>query len=114
MSMISGVRRRIGSLVVAALLVGSCSGLFPTPIGKIQASPREFHGKRVTVKGTVTESVNLLFVKYFMLRDESGEIPVVTERILPAKGETITAKGEVQEAFALGDQRWIVIVESAQ
>lgn len=66
------------------------------------------------MKGTVTETVNLLFMKYFVVRDESGEIPVVTERILPAKGETVTIRGKVQEAFALGEERLIVIVESTR
>lgn len=112
--MTRNVRRRIGNLAVAALFAGACSGLFPTQIGKIHASPRQFHGKQVTVKGTVVESVNLLFVKYYVLRDETGEIPVVTERILPAKGEVMTVKGKAEEAFALGDERLIVIVESAQ
>lgn len=110
----SHARRWIGCLAVAVLLAGACSGLFPTRIEDIHASPREFDGRQVTVKGTVTEIVNLLFVKYFVVRDETGEIPVVTERVLPAKGETVTIRGKVQEAFALGDQRLIVIVESAR
>jgi hypothetical protein len=114
MSRISDVRRRIGILAVAALFAVSCAGLFPTPIGKIKASPREFDGKQVTVKGTVTDVASLLFVKYFLLQDETGEIPVVTERTPPGMGETVTIKGRVHEAFALGDQRLIVIVESAR
>lgn len=104
----------IGILAVAALFGVACSGLFPTRIGDIHASPRQFDGRQVTVKGTVTESVNLLFVKYFLVRDETGEIPVVTEQVLPARGETVTIKGKVQEAFALGDERLIVIVESTR
>lgn len=104
----------IGILVVAALFGVACSGLLPTRIGDIHASPRKFDGKQVTVKGTVTEAVNLLFVKYFVVRDDTGDIPVVTERILPARGETVTIKGKVQEAFALGDERLLVIVESSQ
>jgi hypothetical protein len=112
MSRISDGRRRIGSLAVAALFAASCASLFPTPIGEIKASPREYDGKQVTVKGTVTDVASLVFVKYFMLRDETGEILVVTERTPPGKGETVTIKGKVHEAFALGDQRLIVIVES--
>ena len=112
MRTMSSARRTIGILAVAILLAGSCSGLFPTRIGDIHASPRKFDGKQVTVKGTVAEIVNLLFVKYFVVRDETGEIPVVAERILPAMGETVTITGKVQEAFALGDERLIVIVES--
>lgn len=101
-------------LAVLSFAGGCLEGLFSTPIGKVKTSPRDFDGKLVTVKGTVTESVNILFVKYFVLRDSTGEIPVITERTLPRQGEMISVKGNVQEAFAIGDQRLIVIVESPQ
>lgn len=110
----SNAPRWIAGLAVAVLFAGACSGLFPTRIGDIHASPRKFAGRQVTVKGTVTETVNLLFVKYFVIRDDTGEIPVVTERVLPARGETVTINGKVQEAFALGDERLLVIVEPSQ
>lgn len=106
---------KICFLLVVLFFLAPCSeGLFPTPIGKIQAGPRDYDGKPVTVKGTVTDSANLLFMKFFVVKDATGEIHVVTERIIPRKGETVTVKGRVQEAFALGDQRLIVIMESAQ
>lgn len=107
-------RRTIGVLFVAALFAGACAGLLPTRIGDIHASPRQYDGKQVTVKGTVTEIADLVFVRYFVVRDATGEIPVVTDRILPAKGETVTISGRVQEAFALGDQRLLVILESSK
>lgn len=108
------VTGKICILLSVSLLLWTCSeGLFSTPIGKIQAGPRDYDGKAVTVKGTVTDSANLLFMKYFVVKDGTGEIHVVTERIIPRKGEMVTVKGRVQEAFALGDQRLIVIVESA-
>ena len=51
-------------LLISLLSLMSCSEwLFTTPIGKIQASPREYDGKKITVKGTVTESANLIFTK---------------------------------------------------
>jgi hypothetical protein len=106
---------KICIMLSVPLFLGACSeGLFSTPIGKVKTSPRDFDGKQITVKGTVTESANLIFVKYFVLRDGTGEIPVVTVRTLPRQGEIIAVKGNVQEAFAVGDQRLIVIVESAQ
>jgi len=108
-------KTKICLLLVTLFSLISCSeGLFSTPIGKIQDGPRDFDGKAVTVKGTVTDSANLLFMKYFVLKDGTGEIHVITERIIPRKGETVTVKGKVQEAFSLGDQRLIVIVESTQ
>lgn len=100
-------------VLIACLLVGGCSARWNTiPIGEIYEGPRGYDGKNVTIRGTVTESVNLVFFKYFILQDETGEIPVITGRVVPAKGESVTVQGEVKEAFSLGDQRLIVIVES--
>jgi cob(I)alamin adenosyltransferase len=51
-------------------------------------------------------------VKYFSIRDDSGEIAVVTNKPLPKKGETIKVKGKVQEAFSLGTETLLVIIET--
>jgi hypothetical protein len=57
---------------------------------------------------------SLIFVKYFTLDDGTGSITVVTEKPLPAKGERLTVKGTVEEAFSLGDQTMTLIVEEKE
>jgi hypothetical protein len=59
----------------------------------------------------VTSKVNLLVVKYFQLRDHSGEITVVTSAALPDEGKKVRVKGRVDQAFAIGSSRVVVIVE---
>lgn len=99
------------SVLVALLLAAACSGLFATKIGRITANPGAYDGRSVTVAGEVTGRTNLLLVKFFRLRDDSGEITVVTERPLPREGERLRVKGTVKQAFALGELRAVVIVE---
>lgn len=105
------------SLARAALLAAlagaaACGSLLTTKIGSITANPGAFDGRTVTVAGQVTGRVNLALVKFFRLRDESGEIIVVTQRPLPREGAKVRVKGTVKQAFALGDLRAVVIVEA--
>ncbi len=98
-------------IVIVLVVILGCDRFFTTPIGKILESPRDYAGKTVTVSGEVTEAFGFLVIKYFIIRDKTGEIPVVTERPLPRRGNKITVKGTVQEAFSIGDKQLIVIVE---
>lgn len=102
------------SIVFFALLLCSCDSFFSTPINKILADPRAYAEKTVTVSGEVTRVFSLVFIKYFKLRDATGEITVVTEKPLPKVGAKIKVKGSVKEAFSLGDQQVVVIVEKSQ
>ncbi len=106
---------RVGvAILFSFLILSGCSGLFSTPIGKILADPRAYAGKTVTVSGEVTSIFSLVFIKYFKLRDETGEIVIVTDKPLPKVGTKINVKGTVQEAFSIGDQQLIVIVEQSK
>ena len=56
----------------------SC-GIDTTRISDILAHPRDYADKEVTISGEVTETFSLFVVKYFVVRDSSGEISVVRE-----------------------------------
>ena len=56
----------------------------------------------------------MIVVKHFVIRDESGDIFVVTDRTLPAKGEKIKVKGSVQESFSLGRETALVLIETPE
>jgi aspartyl/asparaginyl-tRNA synthetase len=106
---------RIGtSVVFLSLLLFSCDSFFSTPIHKILSDPRAYAEKTVTVSGEVTRVFSLAFIKYFKVRDATGEITVVTEKPLPKVGAKIKVKGSVKEAFSVGDQQVVVIVEKSQ
>ena len=85
-----------------------------TKIGNITGHPRDYAGKEVIISGEVTEIFSLFIIRYFTVRDRTGEITVVTDRPLPAKGEHIKIRGIVKEAFSLGTQSTLVLVESSK
>ena len=96
-------------------LLSACEGgLISTPIGKILSSPRDYEGKVVKINGTVTQSMNLMFLKYFALNDKTGEIYVVTKRILPKQGDSVSVKGHVEEGFTIGSAQFIVMIEDTE
>ena len=109
-----GNERVIVLVLLTILVFVGCSSLMATPIIEIRENPRAFDSKTVTVSGEVTELFSLIVIKYFVVKDSTGEIVVVTQKPLPQKGSRITVKGTVQEAFSLGDKQLIVIVEGEE
>jgi len=97
-------------IIIFCVLLG-CDRFFSTDIGKILENPRNYTGKTVTISGEVTEVFSFLVIKYFIVRDKTGEIAVVTEKPLPKRGNKIKVKGTAEEAFSIGDKQLIVIIE---
>lgn len=98
-------------LILNVSLLTGCERMMATPISRVLDNPRDYDGKTVTIRGEVTEVFSLLVVKYFVIKDSTGEITVITEKLLPRQGTTIAITGTVQEAFSLGDRQIMVIVE---
>ena len=65
-------------------------------------------------KKLVTEVFGLFVVRYFVVKDKTGEIIVVTKRPLPSEGTKITVKGTVREAFSIGDKQLVVVLENEE
>lgn len=109
--------RRFDSLQLSLLflfaMILSCGVVKPTPISKILANPRAYEGDPLVLEGTVTDRVSIYVFKFFILKDETGEIPVVTDRILPNIGTSQRIQGMVREAFAIGDKQMVVVVEKS-
>ena len=114
MALKNGIQRAGLAILFSSLILSGCGNLFSTPIGKILADPRAYAGKTVTVSGEVTQVFSFIFIKYFKLKDKTGEIVVVTDKPLPKVGTEIKVKGTVQEAFSIGDQQLIVIAEQSK
>ena len=83
-------------------------------IEKILSNPREYEGKIVTIEGEVTDrTAFFVVVKFFKVKDKTGEITVVTRRTLPAIKSIVRVKGRIDEVFAVGDQKLVVFVEES-
>lgn len=85
-----------------------------TKITDILASPSQYTDSVVRVKGKVTESFIFFGNGYFMLADDTGAIAVVPAKTYPKVGEEVTIKGQVKNAFVIGDKSLTVIIENSQ
>jgi len=100
----------------AALLLAGCDYL-PfgyTAIKDIQATPAQFEGKEVKLKGKAKGITKLLGLKAFTLQDETGEIAVVTEGQLPAENADVALKGTIKSAMIVGGRSMGLRVEETQ
>jgi hypothetical protein len=104
------MRERTGFIfcLFLLLLLAGCDYL-PcgfTPIGEIVRNPGSLEGKTIKVKGEVTEvtKIPLLEWKSYTLRDDSGEILVLTEETLPALHKKTAIKVQVQTMAIINEQ----------
>jgi hypothetical protein len=103
-------------LMVTAIAIGGCDYL-PfgyTRIGEITASPGQFEGKEVRLKGKAGSTLQVFGLKAYTLRDDSGEIPIVTPGNLPAENSEIAIKGVVKSAIIVGGSSLGLRVEESK
>ena len=91
-------------MMVTAIAVGGCDYLpfGSTPIREITTAPGQFEGKEVRLKGKASGTLNVFGFKAYTLRDDTGEIPVVTPDSLPAENSEVVVKGVVKSAIIVG------------
>ena len=101
------------ALLLAAFAFSACDfidRLGATKIKDVLDHPRDYENKDITVYGTVTGAASFLVIKFFEIEDDTGAIKVVTDRVLPQKGEKIRVTGRM-ESIELGLERVIVLRE---
>lgn len=107
----------ISIMLASVLIVFSCTNnplSGATKISDILTSPSKYADSLVRVKGKVTESVIVFGQGYFIVADGTGAIAVVPAKTYPRTGEDVSIRGQVKNAFVLGDKSLTVIIESAQ
>ncbi|SFH39243.1 hypothetical protein SAMN05216299_11027 [Nitrosospira sp. Nsp14] len=84
------------------VLLGGCSATSVSPISQLNASPANFDGKEVMLRGVAKDVTRmpLLNLKSYVLKDDSGEATILTERELPKMNEEIRVKVKVRN-FAI-------------
>jgi hypothetical protein len=101
-------------VIIAVVLVGISfyfTKLHPTQIKNLLDNPRDYAGKTVTIKGTVSDRASFIVIKSFSLKDDTGQIIVITDKPLPRVGDTISVKGKIEEAFSIGTEQLLVFIE---
>lgn len=108
-------RKTVVAILVVILIIGAGTWYYfkrmhHAPIEKILSAPKAFEGKDVTIEGEVTDRTSFFVtVKFFKLRDKTGEIIVLTRgRTLPEIKSKVRVNGRIDEEFAVGDQKFVV------
>lgn len=101
-------------LVSASVLLAGCAGY--TRIGDIVSAPGQFEGKEVQLKGTVTGAlqVPVIELKGYTLRDDTGEIAVLTKENVPAPQQAVALTGVVRSLAIIGGQSLGLRVEETK
>ena len=103
--------------IVSLSILLSCTNnpfLIITKISDILASPSKYSDSSVRVKGRVTESLVYFGQGYFVIADGTGVIAVVPSKTYPKTGEDVTIKGQVKNAFVIGNQSLTAVIEDTQ
>ena len=81
-------------------------------IEKLLSNPKAYEGKVVTIEGEVTDrTAFFVFLKFYKMRDKTGEIIVATQKALPEMRSKARATGKINPAFPIGDEKLLVFVE---
>lgn len=107
----SMLRRGLATCLVAACLL-SIAGC-RTKIAKIQAEPEKYRKKQVTLVGEVTKKLPIPFFETaaYQLKDDSGEIWVLTKRAyLPEVGQRLKVTGVIEAGIRVGPKEFGLVL----
>jgi hypothetical protein len=116
------VRRNMKKIIIAiaiVIVIGAGAWYYfsqvrPTSIQNIVNNPSDYKGKELAIEGEITDRTSFFGVlKFYKLKDKSGEIIVITRKSLPEVKSNAIVKGKMDDAFALGDQKLVVFMEES-
>jgi len=100
-------------LTAALLLLAGCASV--TPIGELLDNSTKYNGKTVRIQGEVREGAGGLGVGAYQLKDNTGQITVVSDRgNAPRRGAKVQVKGKFESLFSLGTASVAVIREESR
>lgn len=111
----TAVRRSFSLVPLAAalLLLAGCASV--TPIGQLLDNSTKYDGKTVRIQGEVKEGAGGLGVGAYQLKDNTGQITVVSDRgSAPRKGAKVQVKGKFESLFSLGQASVAVVREESR
>ena len=94
--------------ISVACCVCAC-GIMPigfTSLGEIINNPSKYEGSEVKIKGAITDVIKLPLIssKMYMVKDDTGEMLVVTNGAAPGIGEQIAIKAKVENLAIIGKE----------
>jgi hypothetical protein len=82
-----------------------------TSIKTIKKNPVKFNNRNISIKGRVISSLDLKDLNCFTLRNQSGNILVVTANLLPLENDKIRVKGTIDYQYVYKNQTLLVLKE---
>ena len=113
------LKKGIAILIIILILVGFGAWYYFTrarvaQIQSILSNPQAYEGKVVTIEGEVTDRTSFFnVIKFYKVKDKTGEIIVVTKKTLPALKSILRVKGRIDEVFPIGDLKLLVFLEDS-
>jgi len=112
---------KIGIMIAIVAVIALVAGVWyyfsqirATEIEKIFSNPTAYTGKDVAIAGVVRDRTAIFgILKFYKIRDKSGEMIVVTRKSLPEIRSNMSVKGRIDNDFPLGDQKLVVFVEES-
>jgi len=109
----TAIRRSFSLVPLALFVLTGCASV--TPIGELLDNSSKYDGKTVRVQGEVREGAGGLGVGAYQLKDNTGQITVVSDRgSAPRKGAKVAVKGKFESLFSLGTASVAVIREESR
>ncbi len=106
------------TLIVALLIIVAFWQCASTVrISDIRNSPNQYHNKKVTLSGTVDETITLpiLGVGVYQLNDGTGTIWVKPKETIPAKGDQVMVSGTIKVGITISGRSFgLILIESKE
>ena len=94
------IRLVAGSLLLLVALTGTACAT--KSIDRVLADPTRYRDRQVQIAGEVVDSYSLLGRGVYRVRDDTGQLWVLSDRGLPRDGARVKVKGTIREPFNLG------------
>jgi hypothetical protein len=113
------LKKGIAILIIILILIGFGGWYYFTrvrlsQIQSILSNPKAYEGKVVTIEGEVTDRTSFFgVIKFYKVKDKTGEIIVVTKKTLPELKSTLRVKGKIDAVFTIGDLKLLVFLEDS-
>ena len=113
------MKKGIVVLIIVLILIGIgawyyFSRVHVSQIESILSNPKAYEGKVVTIEGEVTDRTSFFgAIKFYKVRDKTGEIIVVTKSNLPELKSILRVKGKIDQAFPIGDLKLVALLEDS-
>jgi hypothetical protein len=93
-------RRSLQAVVLALAL--AAAGCATKSIDRVLADPTRYRDRQVQISGEVVDSYSVLGRGFYRVRDDSGQLWVMSDRGVPRDGARVKVKGTIREPFNLG------------